>query len=368
MRLYQRPNSPYWWLDVTINGQRHRVSTEQTAKREAQKSADRIIEQLSKAPNRSKEIWTVGESLTSWWEEHAKHTASADAIWSNIENLDRCLNCKVRVDRLTNALLMDFRAKRRGEPAWRSGKEDNPDSPFVSAQTVNRDLAYLQAALNHVATIHLQPVADIAWSKLKVREKEWRIRFLSADEYTALIDALHPAMRPMVVAAVTTGLRRGKLLAMQWHQVDLKGRTITIPTNKSGRPNIVRITAPLHEELEAMRKAQAIDPTTGEARIPTGKVFDTTNYKRRWYAAVKAAQLEDFKFHDLRHTFGSWARKAGADLLAIREAMDHSNIAMTMRYAHVDPDTEITAFDRAAATLRHTGRHTVKKKHAKTTH
>lgn len=82
---------------------------------------------------------------------------------------------------------------------------------------------------------------------------------------------------------------------------------------------------------------------------------------------MKAAQLEDFKFHDLRHTFGSWARKAGADLLAIREAMDHSNIAMTMRYAHVDPDTEITAFDRAAATLRNTGRHTAKKNHAKTT-
>ncbi|MES1985029.1 MAG: tyrosine-type recombinase/integrase [Pseudomonadota bacterium] len=77
-----------------------------------------------------------------------------------------------------------------------------------------------------------------------------------------------------------------------------------------------------------------------------------TNYKRRWAAAVKKAGLVDFRFHDLRHTFASWARMNGADLADICEALDHSGVAVTQRYAHIQPDRVTTAFERVAELLQ----------------
>jgi integrase len=80
-------------------------------------------------------------------------------------------------------------------------------------------------------------------------------------------------------------------------------------------------------------------------------VFVRTGFRRRWANATKAARLDDVRFHDLRHTFASWARIAGADLATIKEAMDHSHISVTMRYAHINPQTHRTAFDAAADML-----------------
>ena len=71
-----------------------------------------------------------------------------------------------------------------------------------------------------------------------------------------------------------------------------------------------------------------------------------TNFRSRWQRAVKAAELVDFRFHDLRHTFASWARMAGADLADICEALGHSDISVTMRHAHIEPIEHRTAFDR----------------------
>jgi integrase len=82
-----------------------------------------------------------------------------------------------------------------------------------------------------------------------------------------------------------------------------------------------------------------------------GKVFDTTNFEKRWRAATKAAGLIDFRFHDLRHTFASWARQSGADIADVKDALGHSDISMTMRYAHIRPDAENTAFDKVSAAL-----------------
>ena len=88
-------------------------------------------------------------------------------------------------------------------------------------------------------------------------------------------------------------------------------------------------------------------------RLPGARerVFDRTGFRRRWDSAIKAANLDNVRFHDLRHTFASWARIAGADLATIMEALDHSHISVTMRYAHINPQTHRTAFDAAAEML-----------------
>jgi integrase len=113
------------------------------------------------------------------------------------------------------------------------------------------------------------------------------------------------------------------------------------PANQGRKPLVIRITPPL---------AAVLGRTDPKER--TGEVFDRTNFRKRFDAAVKASGMVDFHFHDLRHTFASWARMSGADLADICDAMGHSSVSVTMRYAHIKPDTQDTAFDRVGDMLQ----------------
>jgi integrase len=334
MRLYSRPNSPFLWADLgVIGGQRHRVSTGETGKRAAAQSADRIRESIEQQLAPRPRDWTISQCLGTWWDDHATTTRSANWIWSNIENLNRCLAVATPVSGLTNAMLLDFRATRRGEG--------------VQGPTINRDLAYLGAALRHCHDMHGVPVPDVNWKRLKYPENEWRKRHLSTEEYAALHAAADEDLQLLLLAAVTTGLRRGNLFALEWHQLDLTARTVTIPTSKGRESKVKRLAAPLAAALTDKRQRLARDTDA----VPSGKVFELTNWRRRWARATKAANLVDFHFHDLRHTFATWARRGGVSITGLREALDHSDVKMTMRYDNVTPDEIATTFDRAASLL-----------------
>lgn len=332
MRVYQRAGSPYWYYDFTWNGNRYRDSTKETDRRDAKIVAHAALAEVKTRPGRA-DRWAITHVIATWWDEHAQHTDSSDEIWSNIENLERCLDCRTMLNDLTYPMMLDFRAKRRGEG--------------VCGPTINRDIAYLRAAINHAADMHGKSPPPINWKLLRYPENPWRVRFLSGEEYMRLITAAHDDLVPIITAGVTTGLRKANLIGdtqrnkpkLQWHQVDLTGGTITIPKAKGHKPVVVGISPLLRQELMKIRKSK-------------GDVFNTTNFKRRWQAAVEGAELVDFRFHDLRHTFGTWSRKGGVDLFALRNAMNHSSIAMTMRYAHVTDDEAVTAFDKAERTLQ----------------
>ena len=91
--------------------------------------------------------------------------------------------------------------------------------------------------------------------------------------------------------------------------------------------------------------------STTEEKKRIGRVFDRQNFEKRWDKALLDAGIEDFRFHDLRHTFASWARQSGAGIEDICEALAHSDISMSMRYAHIKPESENTAFDRVSQSL-----------------
>lgn len=350
MSVYQRDGSPYWWYNITLaDGRRLRGSTKKTQKREAKLAALEIEQAALTAPKRG-EAWRLRDVLGTYWNDHAQNLQNASVMFFHFELLSEFLGPDLAIADLTSSLLLDYRAARRGgsikatadmlerNAAWRKRAID--DKAFVRAvapQTVNRDLAHLQAALNWAKNMHGKAIPSINWTGLKAKEAPFRVRFASGDEFAALMKGAHAAMRDIILCAVTTGLRRGNIFSLQWHQVNLRSSTITLPVTKGGKPHTVKIAPALRAALGRTKPKDR-----------KGDVFDTTNHKRRWAAAVKAAGLVDFKFHDLRHTFGSWARINGADLLDICEALAHSSVAVTQRYAHVKPDSETTAFDRVA--------------------
>lgn len=325
MPVYRRAGSPFWWYSFTLDGRRFRGSTGRTEKREAAEVERDEYHRIKKAAKPIAD-WTLQAVLSAYWQDHAKHLRSFATIETHFADLQTGLGKDLKTSRLTNGALMDYRARRRGQG--------------VQAHSVNREFAYLRAAFEHCQRFHGQGLPDVDWKALKAKEPPGRTRFLSREEYDALMAEAHADLRPIILCAVTTGLRQADVLSMDWQQVKLAERVIQIKRTKANKALAVRITPAL---------MAALSTTPPEQR--RGKVFRTVNFRRRWYQAVEDAKLEDFRFHDLRHTFASWARQAGADLADICEALGHSSITMTMRYAHIKPDLHVTAFDRVSAAL-----------------
>lgn len=318
MSLYKREGSPFWQYSFSVGGVRFRGSTGCEGKREAKLVEDRERHEAQAKRKRS-DPWRLRDCLGAYWNEHAKHKTSCDGIFVKLEALSRILGKDTMIEDITNADLMDYRAQRVAEGLQPHG--------------VNRDFAYLKAALRHANTMHGKQIPALAWAKVRVSEPPHRIRYLSKDEYHRLLECSPPSVALIVKVAVATGLRKNNILQMDWREVDLSSGLITV-TVKGDKKHTVKLPP-------ALRAALSTIP--GERK---GKVFDTRNFRKLFEKAVEDAELEDFRFHDLRHTCATWMRMAGADLADIREALGHSSVAVTMRYAHIEPEHHVTAFDR----------------------
>ena len=332
MPVHQRKGSPFWWYDFTLNGVRHRGSTKKEGKREAV-AAEREERARLTAQTKHVESWRIREVLGTYWEEKLQHGNTAGGQEQMLFNISDLLGPDTPLEKIDTLSIVAFIAKRRGKLIGKA----NPTP--IQRNTVNRDLATIKAAFNHAHKVHGKMLPNISWKELAVPEPPHRIRFLSRDEFDALIAAAHPDIRPIIRFAVATGLRKTNVLDLDWSEISLGNGLVSVKV-KGGKAHSVKLTRPLRADL---------------ARTPPkdrkGKVFETLNFRKRWQAAVKDAGLVNVRFHDLRHTSASWARQAGADLADIRDHLGHSNMNVTMRYAHVKPEEHVTAADRISEVL-----------------
>src|SRR5512132_1411583 len=163
-----------------------------------------------------------------------------------------------------------------------------------------------------------------------VREPEGRLRFLSEEEIARLLAACgasaHPELHAAVQLALNTGMRKGEVLGLSWDRVDFARGVILLEKTKSGR----RREVPMNDAVYAVLSAR-----TGER---DGRVFSTRSVRRAFQKAVSEARLEDFRFHDLRHTAASHLVMRGASRPDARAVLGHADVKMTMRYAHLSPE------------------------------
>ncbi len=217
----------------------------------------------------------------------------------------------------------------------------------VSKSTTDKALAVLKAFFNWCIGHQLAASNPVRRVKL-FHEDNSRLRYLSREEYGRLIDAVRqlaakastpsPYLEEKIVLAVHTGLRRGSLFELRWEQVDLANGVMRIPRTKSGRPLSVPVNATARATLEKLF-AQRVRENPyvfahKDGRSAGAPVHDIKNGFR---AALELAGIEDFKWHDLRHTFASWLMMRGASLRSVAELLGHQSMKMTMRYAHLSP-------------------------------
>ncbi len=256
-----------------------------------------------------------------------------------------------RIAKARDALAAEtYTRGKNGKPRTRSGA------------TLNRYLATLSALLSFAVKerrlIDRNPVADIR----RKPEPRGRTRFLSDDERGALLDACAasewPALRALVLLAITTGARRGELIGLRWADVDLKAGRALVRETKNGEQRTLPLAGKALEAVRELKLTNAqrsafvfpaptvvLNPATGKPELDGPYSW----FDDEWHAALTAAGIADFRFHDLRHTTASMLAAQGASLLEIADVLGHKTLAMVKRYSHLVVDHKASVIEKMVA-------------------
>jgi len=232
-------------------------------------------------------------------------------------------------------------AKRRAaRPASKRREKSKPLAPA----TINRELAFLRRVFN-VAIEDGKADTNPVRPKMFTKENNQRVRFLSDEEEAALRKAIGETEWPLVAVAIHTGLRRAEQFNLRWENVDFSTGIITVPRSKHGETRRVPMNDTVREILRARPsrlKSDYVFPSgTGDTPI------DAQNYVNRTFLpAVKAAKIEAFTWHCMRHTFASRLVMKGVDIRTVQELLGHKTLAMTLRYSHLSPEHQLDAVQR----------------------
>ncbi|MNF38461.1 Tyrosine recombinase XerD [compost metagenome] len=188
---------------------------------------------------------------------------------------------------------------------------------------------------------------------LDAREERMRVERDSANQWRAerrrepMADlralAFSDHLKPMVVLSLNTGLRRGELFNLRWPHVNLQAKTLTVAGEGAKTTETRHI--PLNAEALATLQVWKKQGDTGGYVFPGQDGERMTDVKTAWLELLKNAGIEDFRWHDMRHDFASRLVMAGVPLNTVRDLLGHSDIKMTLRYAHLAPDSKAAAVE-----------------------
>jgi len=181
-----------------------------------------------------------------------------------------------------------------------------------------------------------------------LQENNRRLRYLSNEECLELIRTCDPHLRPIVITALNTGMRKSEILSLTWDKVDLKHGFILLDQTKNGERREIPINSSLREVLTELFQGTKERPRRVDVPFvfydpANGKAYK--DVKKSFRSACKRAKIKDFRFHDLRHTFASQLVMAGVDLTTVKELLGHKQLTMTLRYAHLAPSHKVKAVD-----------------------
>ena len=316
MAVYQRGSN--WYIDFTFHGQRIREmigpsrkgAEKVIAKRKGEIAENKFLD-IRKEPDPIK-FYDFAKEYLQWAKTNKKPSSYQREI-SRMRVLNKEFETKA-IQVITTWDIEKYKAKRKEQ---------------VKPASVNRELALLK---------HMYSKA-IEWGKLKdspakkvklLKGEVKRVRFLIPEEINTLLSNCADYLKPIVTVALHTGMRKGELLGLQWPQIDFEQGIITLTDTKNNERRDIPMNETVKATLKGIERIGADVFCNGDAKTfkKVGRAFD---------AAVRKSGIEDFRFHDLRHTFASNLVMEGAELNDVRELLGHKNMSMTLRYAHLSP-------------------------------
>ena len=304
-----------WYIDYYVNGFRKRerigpnkrLAETVPAKRKVEIAEGRFLDVATRTRVRFEEL------AFQYLEFSKTNKRSWTRDYASMKHLKAAFGGRY-LSQITPLMIEQYKAKRKGE---------------VAPATVNREVA----CFKHMFTkaVEWGDATENPAGKVKLlRENNQRLRYLTRSEMTRLVDAASAHLKPIVITALNTGMRKGEILKLKWEDVDFRQRVIIVKDTKNGQWREIPINGTLGGTLKGIRSLGPYVFCTEQ-----GKAFG--NVRKSFHTALKVAGIEDFRFHDLRHTFGSQLVMAGVDLATVKELLGHKSLDMTMRYSHLSP-------------------------------
>ncbi len=330
MSLFKRKDSPYWWVKITPRSgppiQRSAGTADKVAAQEYHDKLKASLWEQERLGIKPKRSWR--EAVVRWLAETSEKATHGEdkkkLVWLHAFLGDLTL------DQITLDVIDRIRSAKLKE---------------ASKGTVNRYLALVRSVLIR-ARDEWEWVDKVPKVRL-FKETNSRERSLTVEQAKALLAELPGHQREVVLFALATGLRQSNVLRLEWGQVNLEQRHAWIHgwQSKNRRP----ISVPLNEAALAVLKRQRDKHST---RVFTfrGKPLNQANTKA-WQAAKKRAGIDDFRWHDLRHTWATWQRQAGTPTHELQRLGGWKTGAMVERYAHLAPDHLAVAASRLDGVL-----------------
>ena len=322
--LYRRGDSPFWWASfIDSSGKRSRRSTGTAVKKEATAILaqwrldafnsktwgvvpvplfDEVLFRYLKRRNISPSVKTAARHLSEYL-TGTDADAGVDVVRGFID-----IHLEERAPATINKMLVLWSA---------------------SINEYNRDTGTMIP--NHV-------------SGQKLSEPEARIRWITREQAQELISAAKlqvDHLAPAVELALFTGMRRSELFSLTWQDVDLQAGLIHLQATKtkSKRSRTIPMTNNVLSIIRSQVHYRARHCPSTEYVLFDDKGRRFLDMKRSYATAKKVAGIENFTWHDMRHTFASWLVKAGVPLDRVRDLLGHSSITQTEKYAHLEPVT-----------------------------
>jgi len=328
MGIYKRGKTYY--IDYYVEGRRKRERAGKfrwEARILLGKRQDEIIENPNIDPTRFKKVGfdEISEDFLEWSRVHKRSFRRDEGI---VKNLMPYFGGKL-LYQITPYDVEEYQSERRQK---------------VSAATCNREVACLKRIYNKA--IEWDKARDNPIRKVKFfREDNERLRYLNKSEIVQLLKECAPHLRPIVLFALNTGMRKSEILNLKWKDVDLQQSLITVVETKSGDFRKIPINTQLKEVLDNTQKHDGCLYVFNRDGQKIG------NIRASFDRAVRKAGIEDFHFHDLRHTFASQLVMGGVNLVAVKELLGHKSLEMTLRYAHLSVENKRVALEILATRL-----------------
>lgn len=292
-------------VEAAIREGRH-FKTSEAKKRTLNEAINRYLQYVMPAKPKSERCQT---GQISWWKDNLGQYSLADT---------------------TPALIAQYRDK------LADGEKVGGEVVPRSAATVNRYLAIL----SHVFTVAVKewgwveenPVLKVT----KMKEPRGRVRFLSDDERKNLLNECKKSesscLYMIVVLALSTGARRMEILGLKWSDVDIARAVITLHETKNGERRVLPLTG---HALDLIKQHSKVRQLNCDLVFPGKSLKNPIDIRTPWETVLKRAGVDDFRFHDLRHSTASYLAMNGASLAEIAEILGHKTLQMVKRYSHL---------------------------------
>jgi len=315
MRIYKRGKC--WYVDYTYKGRRIRKKVGHSQK-VAELTLNDIELKIAKSEHlgihESKKV--LFEYIAEDYLKFSKVNKAFGSYQRDITSLKRNL-----IPYFKGSYLTDITARAIEEYKFQRLKKVTPSS-------VNRELACLKHLFSKAIEWEYCDVNPVKKVKL-LKEPPGRIRYLEDYEIEALLSECSPQIEPMVVVALHTGMRRSELFNLKWEDIDFNNNIIIVKDSKNNESRLIPMNDTVCKTLKTLYHPENIFVF----HTPKGTPYKDVSVGFK--GALKRAGIENFRFHDLRHTFASRLAMGGRNLQTIQQLLGHKTIKMTVRYSHL---------------------------------